>query len=96
MPSAPSTPPLTHWRTSCRPFRFGSALNLHVHLHAVVSDGAFMAHCDRWGRVSARFVPMNPPDEEEISHIRERVCRRVLRRAVRMRALPPESAQEMR
>jgi hypothetical protein len=55
-----------------------------------------MAHCDRWGRVSARFVPMNPPDEEEISHIRERVCRRVLRRAVRMRALPPESAQEMR
>ncbi|MBI4424798.1 MAG: transposase [Elusimicrobia bacterium] len=54
--------------------RFGSRMNLHVHLHAVVSDGVFQM--DTGGRL--RFIPAAPPSPEELSELIETIRRRGL------------------
>jgi len=53
--------------------RFGSALNLNVHLHLVVLDGVYVERADgslRWHRVQA-------PTTAEVERLLERVGRRV-------------------
>jgi hypothetical protein len=60
--------------------RFGSALNHHVHLHACVTDGAFVpaaegAGCD----TPPAFVPAPPITPADLAVLTERVRRRVIR-----------------
>jgi hypothetical protein len=52
---------------------FGSALNLHPHLHVVVPQGVFSKQED--GKV--RFVECEPPTEEEVAQIALTVSLRV-------------------
>jgi hypothetical protein len=53
--------------------RFGSSLNLNVHLHVVVLDGVFV----RDETESAVFYSAPPPSRRELDHVLERVHRRV-------------------
>lgn len=53
--------------------RFGSALNLNVHFHAVLPDGVFSRNEDG----SLCFVPLLPPSNEEILGITCKIYRRV-------------------
>jgi hypothetical protein len=50
--------------------RFGSALQLTPHFHALVPDGVF--------RDEAAFVPLPPPSQEDVEQMLVRVRRRVL------------------
>jgi hypothetical protein len=53
--------------------RFGSSLNLNVHLHVVVLDGVFV----RDETKNAVFYASPPPSRHELDHVLEQVHRRV-------------------
>ena len=75
--------------------RFGSALNLNVHFHMVVPDGAFV----REGS-AVRFVPLSRPTADELGKVLDRTARRVtallrpIRDAGRDDASPPDPLAE--
>ncbi len=71
--------------------RFGSAVNLHVHIHAVISDGTFDSTTD--GRLV--FRPAPEPDAEIVRALTRRVRHGILRRMARIRAVPQEAVDEM-
>ena len=54
--------------------RFGSALNLNVHFHAVVPDGVFVEA----GPDAVRFAALPRPTDADVAWICDRVARRVL------------------
>ena len=64
-------------------------------MHVVAADGVFEESRDRWGQRTARFIRVPPPSEEELKQISERVRRKVLRRFVRLGAIPKEVAEQM-
>jgi len=72
--------------------RFGSALNLNVHFHAVVPDGVFAREAG-----AVRFVALGAPSDEELRAILLRIARRVRkllkpkRDAARDDATPPDT-----
>ncbi len=74
--------------------RFGGALNLHVHVHAMASDGVF--NLNPGLRNTVEFTPVPPPDEAELRMMIERLRRSLLRAVVRHGGLPPEAAEDMR
>jgi hypothetical protein len=53
--------------------RFGGALNVNVHFHAVVADGVFDVRPDG----TVRFVPVLAPDHDEVQAICAQIARRV-------------------
>lgn len=55
--------------------RFGDALNLNVHFHALVLDGVFDVHPER----RFGFLPLPPPGVEELDRILRRLVRQLLR-----------------
>lgn len=55
--------------------RFGSALQLNIHFHAVVPDGVFVPGDD--GAVS--FARLSPPTDEDVELLLHRTATRVLR-----------------
>jgi len=55
--------------------RFGSALNLHPHLHAVVPDALFVKEGD-----AVRTVPLPAPTNDEVAEVVARVARRLARK----------------
>jgi hypothetical protein len=69
--------------------RFGSRVNLHVHMHAAVSDGAF--ETDGHGRL--RFVEAEPPSPDELEELIEAIRRRWIG-SLRRRGLISEEAAE--
>jgi len=75
--------------------RFGGALNLHIHIHAVVSDGTFILETNALGLNRLLFRPVDGPDEDELAKIVRAIRRKLLRRLVRLGCLPPEAAEEM-
>ena len=75
--------------------RFGGKANLHVHLHAVVSDGVFALREGAGGTGKLQFIPAPEPSPAEIAQLCERLRRSILRRVVRLGAVPEESAREM-
>jgi len=71
--------------------RFGGAINLNVHFHTLVLDGAYA--CDESGRT--RFHALPAPDDAEVARVAARVARRILalleRRGPGPRADPDEA-----
>jgi hypothetical protein len=55
--------------------RFGGALNLNVHFHTLAFDGVFRRDL---GGGDFRFVPLEPPDEEELKSMVARIRSRIL------------------
>jgi hypothetical protein len=53
--------------------RFGSAINLNVHLHMIVLDGVYR----RKGEGSLRFVPVPAPSTEELKRLVQRIAQRI-------------------
>ena len=70
--------------------RFGSSVNLHLHDHAVVSDGVFSLD-----NGVLRFTPAPPPTFEEVTELVELLRRRILKRMLRMRVLHEATVNEM-
>jgi hypothetical protein len=66
--------------------RFGDALNLNLHFHAIVLDGAYAAEPD--GTVRFRRLP--PPTNAEVERTTRRIVRR-LRRLLIQRGLTPDA-----
>jgi hypothetical protein len=58
--------------------RFGGAINLNVHFHTLLPDGVF----DLAGGGPARFVPIAPPRDEELTAILARIVRRTAKALV--------------
>jgi hypothetical protein len=52
--------------------RFGGAMNLNVHGHALVPDGVFVLEGERYV-----FVPLAPPEEADLLALTARLARRV-------------------
>lgn len=71
--------------------RFGAALNLHIHIHAVVSDGVFNPGAD--GRLC--FTPVPFPTEAELAAITGAVRKKVIRRFRKIGGLCEEAAEQM-
>lgn len=69
--------------------RFGGALNLHIHVHALVTDGGFIP-AD--GGKGLAFVPAPPPSPEELGEMSAAVRKKSLRRFLRMGAVQEEAA----
>lgn len=74
--------------------RFGGALNLHVHVHAVVSDGAFMTKEGALGKELV-FNPVPGPSDAELEKIAASIRRQLIRRVLRLGCLPAEAAADM-
>ncbi|MCA9508581.1 MAG: transposase [Myxococcales bacterium] len=55
--------------------RFGSALNLNVHLHSQVSDGVYV----RYANNKIHFIRVLPPSSEEIKTITIKIAKKVHR-----------------
>jgi hypothetical protein len=53
--------------------RFGSAINLNVHMHVLVPDGVFVERGE-----AAEFVALKAPTDTEVEAIARKVARRVL------------------
>ncbi len=54
--------------------RYGGAINLNVHFHSMVLDGVYVAD----GRSDElRFMPLNPPSQEDLDRVLERVVKRI-------------------
>ncbi len=70
--------------------RFGSKVNLHVHIHAVVSDGVFGLE-----NGILRFTPAPVLGPEEIAKLSRLIRRKILLRMRRMRAIPIEAFEEL-
>ena len=49
--------------------RFGGALNLHIHVHAVVSDGVFNLKTNAIGRQEVIFTPVPCPTDRQLAAI---------------------------
>ena len=75
--------------------RFGSTLNLHLHIHAVISDGVFKRAFGPFGGERIDFVPAPPPSEAELVAIMGSLRRKILRRFVKLGMLPWETAEVM-
>ena len=56
--------------------RFGGALNLHIHVHAVVSDGVFNLKSNTIGRRELVFTPVSAPTAEQLADIVQIVSKR--------------------
>jgi len=56
--------------------RFGGALNLNVHFHMLVIDGAYRRSADRR---TLRFHAAPPPTDEELARVLSRVVRGIAR-----------------
>jgi hypothetical protein len=69
--------------------RFGDALNLNVHFHALVLDGVYA----RGAIGGPRFHPLPPPDGDEVARVAHRIARRIVRLLER-RGLHPEAESE--
>jgi hypothetical protein len=70
--------------------RFGSSVNLHLHDHAVVSDGVF-----RLDNGVLHFSTAPPPTFEEVTQLVEGLRRRILKRMQRLKVLPEAVVGEM-
>jgi Zn-finger nucleic acid-binding protein len=70
--------------------RFGSAVNLHLHDHAVVSDGCFALEGG-----TLKFYRAAPPGVVDIARLLEILRFKIFRRMLRMGAVPEASIREM-
>jgi hypothetical protein len=69
--------------------------NLHLHIHAVVSDGIFRKDSGALGSARLGFTPASPPSEAEMAGLVESLRRKVLRRFLKLGIIPKEVAEEM-
>ena len=74
--------------------RFGGALNLHIHVHAVVSDGVFEVKSSL-GRKELRLKRVPYPTAEELALIVTVIRKILIRRICRTGALDREAARNM-
>ena len=75
--------------------RFGSSLNLHPHVHAVVSDGLFEDAPKPFGGRQLAFHRTEAPTGPEVARVAEAVRRKVLKSFKRLKALPDEAVADM-
>jgi hypothetical protein len=65
--------------------RFGSALNLNLHFHALVLDGAFVSPSSA---LAPRFQPAAPLTDADVAELVEQLARRITRYLERQGRLP--------
>jgi len=70
--------------------RFGSSVNLHVHVHAALSDGCF-----GFDGGILRFYPAPPPSVVDLADLLAILRKRIFRRMLRLGAVPYASIREM-
>jgi hypothetical protein len=63
---------------------------LHIHVHAAVSDGVFELEGGK-----LKFLPAPEPTIEELAELSRTLRRRILKRMLRLGALPRESGEEL-
>jgi hypothetical protein len=69
--------------------RFGSALNLNVHFHTLALDGVYPYAPEHGGQ--ARFLPLPPPEPDEVGRVLAGAARRI-QRAIEARHADDEDA----
>ena len=74
--------------------RFGGEMNLHPHIHSIVSEGLFFKERGLFGP-ELGFKITAPPAESEIADLTESIRRKVIHRFKRLGYLLPLDAQRM-
>ncbi|MCX5795514.1 MAG: transposase [Elusimicrobia bacterium] len=74
--------------------RAGRSLNLHPHIHAVVSQGRFSSELGPLGP-RLKFHAAAAPSQRDIELVTESLRRKILRRLRKLGAIPADLAQEM-
>ncbi|MCP5180760.1 MAG: transposase [Pseudomonadales bacterium] len=69
--------------------RFGSALNLNVHLHRLILDGVYTMEQN-----APRLHRVRAPDPQTLEHLLNRLVRRIVRRLTRDGLLVEDPAQQ--
>ncbi|MDO8805704.1 MAG: transposase [Elusimicrobiota bacterium] len=75
--------------------RFGGVLNLHIHIHALVSDGVFSLKMNVLGRSELVFTPVPCPTDRQLAAIVTAVRKRFIRRVRRACGLSQEAADNL-
>ena len=75
--------------------RFGGSLNLHIHVHAVVSDGVFNLKTNVLGRRELVFTPVACPTAEQLAAIVTAVRKKLVRCVCRVSGLGQEAAANL-
>ena len=75
--------------------RFGGALNIHVHVHAVVSDGIFDLKSGTPGRRDLSFTPVHGPSAAQLADIVTVIRKKLIRRVCRTGDLSQEAAADL-
>ena len=75
--------------------RFGGALNLHIHVHAVVSDGVFELKTGGIGRKKLVYTPVPVPTAEQLADIVTAIRKKLIRRICRTSGLSREAADNL-
>ncbi|HOZ01381.1 MAG TPA: transposase, partial [Candidatus Syntrophosphaera sp.] len=75
--------------------RFGGALNLHVHVHAVVSDGVFNLKTNIIGQQELGFAPVPGPTTAQLTDIVTAIRKKFIRRVCRTSGLSQEAAADL-
>jgi hypothetical protein len=65
--------------------RFNSTLNLNLHFHALVLDGAFVSPSER---LAPNFQPAAPLIDADVAELVEQLARRITRHLERQGRLP--------
>lgn len=71
--------------------RFGSRINVHVHVHVVASDGLFVLTQDK----RLVFLPLESLDSQQLQDLSNRIRRKILKRMRRLQAVPEETIEEL-
>lgn len=75
--------------------RFGGSLNLHIHVHAVVSDGVFNLKTNALGQRELAFTQVACPAAEQLAAIVTAVRKKLIRRVSEVSGLGQETAANL-
>ena len=75
--------------------RFGGALNLHIHVHAVVSDGVYELKKNALGLPQLAFTPVPPPNPDQLAAMVTALRKKLIRRICRAGGLSKEAAENL-
>lgn len=72
--------------------RFGSSLNVHLHLHLMALDGVYLDRTERG--LPPKFIKVTPPSDDEVCEALARIARKAIKKLRKMNYLQAAVEEE--